>query len=420
MPASSEEAGRHEGYALSLGWAGVAAGAAEDAEAPAGASRKRGNEQATVAVRYHFFTGAALLAIAAVVAATLERLPYLTFEAAAFAFLAGCSLFVEGIALWYLPSFAKRRVVLQRLATFAGPVLFPLATAGALAGIPLARDAALALALALFAGIVLASALAGPRWRGGTPFWAEGPHQADDRAAAFTLALSLFVMIAVAADALAGAGERAIALAWPAALALFALGALAHLLPRSRSRAAWTPLVYGGALLGAAGVGVLLAFPAVGERVGLALCAGFALAALGIAPPGGKKRAGPRLAEAGPLLVLSLAHLVVGLAVANALAPLDARASTAVGLILLAALGLGVAALSILTLPVLFNQRPSARHLPILLALATLGGGAGAASLFLPSAGTSAFLLAAALVVWLRVLWPLRRPRRECPPDEPS
>lgn len=366
---------------------------------------ERGNEPGTVPVRWHFYAGGALLALAAILLPLVGLVPLLGESAALAAFLAGCTLFVQGIAWWYLPSFAKRAVLLRPLAAFAGPVLLPLAVLAQLAGLDRTSGAIAASALSLFALILLASALAGPLWRSGVPFWREGPHRADDRAAALVLALSLVGMLAV--PAVAALAPARVPLAWGSALLLFALGALAHLLPRSRSRASWSALVAAGALVGAAGIALLVA----GIPFSAPLSAGFLVAALAIAPPGSTKRAGPRLAEAAPLLVLAAVALAAAIALALAgLARPGWLAS-------LAALGLGLAGLSLLTLPVLFNQRPAARFVPALLLFAVLGVAIGLAGVAI--ARTS---LALAIVAWLRVLWPLRRPRRECPPDdaEPS
>ncbi|HET6405117.1 MAG TPA: hypothetical protein VFH78_10755, partial [Candidatus Thermoplasmatota archaeon] len=259
---------------------------------------ERGNAPVTVPVRPHFLAGAALLALGALLllASATARPSQALDDAALVSFLGGSTLVVAGIAYWYLPSFAKRQVLAARATTYVLPVLLPLAALLQLLGAPVLARLAIALALAFLAVSLLASALAGARWRTGIPFWREGPRRRDDLAAALVLALSLVGMLATAAwAAFAPPAPRTLPLAWPASLLLFVLGALAHLLPRARGRATWAPLVLLGSVAGTAGVVLLVAFPGAWARLGLALSLGFALAALAAAPPGGGKRAGPRL-----------------------------------------------------------------------------------------------------------------------------
>ncbi|HVM44920.1 MAG TPA: hypothetical protein VM582_03200, partial [Candidatus Thermoplasmatota archaeon] len=358
---------------------------------------------------------AALLALAAgiLLASATVRPSAALDEGALMAFLAGSTLVIAGIAYWYLPSFAKRQVLASRATSYVLPLLLPLAPLLHLLGQRALARLAGELALAFFAVSLLASALAGRPWRRGIPFWREGPRRRDDRAAALVLALSLLALLATAAfSAIVPSAPRALALGWSASLLLFVLGALAHLLPRARARPTWAPLVVLGAAAGAAGVAALVALPSSWARLGGGLTLGFALAALAVAPPGGAKRPGPRLREAGPPLLAGAAALGTALVAANLGAP-----EVAAHVALLCALGLGLAGLTLLTLPVLFNQRPSRRHVPLLLlfgASAALLAGVGLA------VGTRAGLVlpALALLAWLRVLWPLRKPRRECAPDD--
>lgn len=370
-------------------------------------------------VRWHFYAGAALLLVAALLVAALHALPPLTEPAALYAFLAGLTLFAQGIAYWYLPSFAKRAVVLRPLAAIAGPTLYPIALLGELAGFGLVRDVATALALAHFALTALASAWLGPRWRSGVPFWkAEGPHRHDDRAAAFVLALSLLSMLALAALlALVPEGERALAIGWPASLLLFAVGALAHLLPRSRARGAWPVVVAAAALVGALGAWwIVLTEPSgrAASPIATALLLAFPIAAVAIVPPGGAKKPGPRLKEAAPSLALGLAVLALALLLWSALRLRGETPPPAVAL--LVALCLSYVGLTTLTLPVLFNQKPAARYLPLVLVFALVS----ALLSWIALATPGRIVLTSLILAWLAALWPLRKPRRECPPDEPG
>lgn len=362
----------------------------------------RGNEPATVPVRPHFFVGAALVA-----AAALAHVAGLAW--AAHALLAGLTLFAQGIAFWYLPSFAKRGVVLRPVAAYAGPFLLPAAAALQAAG---ARSAARWLAwaaLALFALVLLASALAGPRWRGGVPFWrAPGRHRAGDRAAALTFALSALWMPA------APLAPVPFLHAWAFALALFALAALAHLLPRSQGRPlAWAPFLLG---LPPAALGALMLQG--GTLGGHLLLAALLLPAASLARGfAADKPAGPRLRDARAPLAAAGAALVVGIALLLLDLPRGLATRDAAPQVLLAALALAMAGLSLLALPVLFNQRPDARWIRPGAWAALAGAALAALAPFAPvPAAAPRVALALALVAWLATLAPLRHPRRECAP----
>lgn len=378
------------------------------------------NARGPIAVRPHFFTGAALLAAGAILGVvTAYDAALLPSDAHIIGFLGGLTLFAQGIAYWYLPSFAKRSVVLDGMASYAGPILFPAALVGAIFEIDGLRGPGLILGLAIFPVVVFASAIFGPRWRSGIPFWrAEGPHRRGDVAAMLVLASAFLWMLGAAIGALRA--PPTIVVAWPTALGLFSLGALAHLVPRSRSKPAlWIPFL---ALTLVGEIGALLATLArVGiagkyTRAGYALLAAFALAALAIAPPGRGKRVGPRGREAAPFLWASVGALLLGVVAATAWPSVTlARAVTAY-YAFLAAAGLALAGLALLTMPVLFNQRPAGRlvfpTLIVFLCAATLL----AASLITPlPRWPAALLLAGTLVLWLATMAPLRTPRRACP-----
>jgi hypothetical protein len=373
--------------------------------------------------------GTALMTGIATLAASpgvMDALPMLRLA------LLGGTLLVAGIACWYLPSFAKRAVT-PRLLAQAIPVLGGAAAAAELLrvivpsapGVGAAADVGTGLTLLALAAVLLVSPLAGPSWRGGVPAWRKaGGFQGGDRAALAGFA-SAAAWLALAGCLLAAAPARGLLpgsfhVSWPVGLALFVLSGLAHLVPRARG----APLVAGLFLLGVllADGAMLLqsadAAPAVASGAlgaGLLLCA----AALGVHGRGRGKPAGPRLREAGPLL--GAAWLVlVGAAVALALVPWRGAAAL-VGLAgLVVALLLGLAGLSLLTLPVLANQRPAGRlALPAALVglvsygLLPLGAALGAPAFRAGVVGLCLFL-----VLWMAALWPLRRPRRECPPRE--
>lgn len=373
----------------------------------------------TIPVRPHFFTGAALLALGAILGvATALRPELLAPDLHVIAYLGGLTLVAQGITFWYLPSFAKRSVVLDGMASYAGPILFPLATLGTALGQSGMRAAGLVLGLVVFAVVVLASAIAGPRWRSGIPFWrVPGEHQRGDIIAAIILASALLWF--------AGAGLAAllappmIVVAWPVAVGLLALGGLAHLVPRSRSRPLNAPLLLAAVALGEAGaLGATLAREGIAiewARAARALLAAFALAALAIAPPGRRKSAGARARDASPFLWAALGALLLAAAAASARRELTLAHAITAYYALLAAVGLATAALALVTTPVLFNQKPMSRLiLPaslVFLGAATLL----AASLLTPlPRWPAAALLAATLLLWLVAMSPLREPRRQC------
>lgn len=372
-----------------------------------------------IGVRPHFFVAGALLLLAALLGvATALRVPGLAPDLYVLALLGGLTLLAQAIAYWYVPSFTKRSVILDGMATYAGPILFPAAVLGAILRTQTVRGPALLLGLGLFSVVALGSALFGPPWRSGIPFWrTPGPHQQGDRLAAITLATA-FLWIA-GAGLCAMYAPPLLAIAWPLGLAFFALGALAHLVPRGRARPMIASLYAASLLLAQAGAIVaLLARAGVAgpwTRAGYALLAGFALAALALAPPGPGKRAGPRMREAAPLLLASVGLLLVAI-IAAAMSPelTLARAVTAY-LALLAAVALAMGAAALLALPVVFNQRPDARFiLPTLLAVIGAATLLAARLLIAFPRWPAAALLAAALVLYVAVLAPLRAPRRAC------
>ena len=346
--------------------------------------------------------------------------------------LLGCTLLVAGIGCWYLPSFAKRAVT-PRLLAQAIPVLGGGAAALELLrvirpGIPFlgrAADGFLGLALLALAAVLLVSPLAGRPWRGGVPAWRKpGPFRAGDLAALAGFA-SAAAWLAVAGVPLVSPPSgivpgSLVPSPWVLGLALFVLSGLAHLLPRARGAAMPSALFLAGVVLADASgvVAVMRELPALTPG---ALGAGLLLAALatGLHGRGRGKPLGPRLREAAPLL-LSGWLVLAGAAVALALAPWEAAAAFVSLVSLVAALLLGLAGLSLLTLPVLANQRPLGRlALPaavvglVSFGLLPLGTALGGAVFRAGVVGLALFL-----VLWMVALWPLRRPRRDCPPRE--
>lgn len=333
----------------------------------------RGNDLATADVRPHAWTGAILLAAGALAFPFLARGP-------ATALLGGATLLLECVLLWYLPSFAKRRLVGPWWLPLAGVVAFPAAAAFALVDPAVSRVLA-GIGLAHLALLALASAARGAPWRGGVPFWSAGPHREGDGAAAVAMAGGLVLLLAAAFDARA----------WIPGLALVAAGALAHLVPRARGRAPLAPAAYAGA--GMVFMAALLTWarpvPHAVTAAGLLLLAG------GIAGGRAGKKAGPRLRDAAAPLVAALAPLPLALlGVPGTLA---------------ASAGLALFALLLLALPVVFNQRPASAFI---LPAAALGALAPAAALLPFSWGRAVASLAVLLA--LAALAPLRRPRREC------
>lgn len=345
---------------------------------------ERGNDLATADVRPHAWTGAALLGAGALLLLVAHR-------PATIALLGGVTLLLESALLWYLPSFAKRSLLGPPALALAGIVLFPAATlASALAlwrpSVVVLAEALAALGLAHIALLVLSSVFFGKPWRSGIPFWRAGPHRAGDRAAALTLAVGLAFFLG--AWILPGP----LTASWLVGLVLLALGALAHLLPRSRAREPIAMLVFLG--LGSAALARLL--PAVPDQV---LSVGLLLLSAGIIAGPATKRAGPRLRDAAFPLGGALVALVFALAgYAFALA---------------AAAGLAVLGVLLLALPVVFNQRPASVFAP---PAAILGATTPLAAL-LPSP-VGAIVGAAAILFALATLAPLRHPRRTCPPGD--
>lgn len=370
---------------------------------------------ALIPVRPHFYTGAALLVLGAVLGAlTAARRNPLAADAHLVALLGGLTLFAQGIAFWYTPSFAKREVVLDGMASYSGPILFPAALLAGALRVGNFQATLVGLALLLFGVILLASALAGPKWRGGVPFWrAASPHRAGDRAAAFTLAsASCWLLLAGAAAYLR---PQALASVWPAALALFALGAVAHLLPRARGRPLRpAPFVAAIALLQLDALAMFLQ----GRALPAALLVGLPLAAAALAFPLRGKPAGPRLREARTLLLAAVPTAALVPLAALAAPRLGLGATLAAYYAFATAVALALAGLSLLTLPVLFNQRPAPRY------LAPAAGGAALGALLLAAGFLTrlprwpgAILLGVALLLWLASLAPLRKPRRDCAMD---
>jgi hypothetical protein len=368
---------------------------------------------ATISVRTHAYVAAGLLAITPPLAMlTALRIGPFHPETHLLAALGGLTLLAQAVAFAYLPSFTKRELVLDGLASYAGPVLFPLAVVGAVLRIGAVRLVAPTLALALFGAILLASAAFGKRWRTGTPFWrAPGEFRAGDIAALVAFASAAAWLLAT--GLLSMARPTLLTFLWPCALALFALAALAHYVPRNRGRPIIWWLFLAGVLALQAGV-ALRTFARVDEATWLLL--GLPLAALAIAPPAATKRAGARMLEAAPLLALAVPFS--GLGVALLLVGSGAGLAFSAYYSLVAAIALGLGGLALLTLPVVFNQRPDRRWLWPTVVGALVGVPLLAVGFLtrLPR-WPGALVLCLALLSWLTMMAPLRTPRRECPPD---
>lgn len=343
---------------------------------------ERGNDNATADVRPHAWTAAALLALGALVLLVRPRL-------ATYALLGGATLVMETAILWYLPSFAKRAVLGPDWIAAIGPALLGAAAVTALFPLPFASILAV-LGLLHLTILVLASATLGAPWRSGIPFWRAGPHQRGDRAAAIVMLLGLLVL---AASPLVHPLSI-----WPAGLAILALGALTHLLPRSRGRAPIAPLVLAGAAVASLAAVARFYAPTIPSWLAPA---GILLAAAGLYAGPSPKRAGPRLREAAPPILAALA------ATALAIAGLSAALSVAAGL--------AVFAVALLALPVVFNQRPARAFI---LPASVAAAGVPLAALLPAPTGPIAGAVAVALA--LATLAPLRRPRRYCPPEGPE
>lgn len=376
-----------------------------------------------IGVRWHAFVGAALLALAVPLAMLAAlRLTPLPRDLHLTAILGGLTLFAQATAFWYLPSFTKRAVALDGLAAYSGPLLLPAGIVGALLGFLAFRASLPSIAVGIFGIILLATPLAGARWRSGIPFWrTPGPHQPGDRAAMVALAAAAIALLAAGVVGLFA--PPLLAWAWPASLGAFALGALGHLVPRARGR----PLLVTPFLTGVACYhsGAILIFATRSGRsfgdsfLGEALLAGAALALAAMLGPGSAKAAGPRWREARiPLL---LAFPTLALALGFSLAGRSLGLTFSAYYAHLAVVALLLAALVHLTFPVVFN-RPPARAFVLPAALAATGGALLLAIGFLTTLPRwpGAALLAAALLLWLAALAPLRRPRRDCPPGGPE
>lgn len=420
---------------------------------------ERGNLAASVDVRPHATLGALALGVGATLALATLVIGDDALVGMMGSILVGLTLLVGAALLWYLPSFAKRRL---RWRTLASP--WPLAL-GALGlalfsvsdGVDVSAPPRLALALSAAVlvsiglvglGVVLiASARGGAPWRGGVPFWrAQGEFRAGDRlAAALLLAGALVLVLAGVAGLLTvfsafggfpGApvdvGEIGLVVGvwgWTSALAMLVMGALVHLLPRSRGQpASIAPAATGAILaaLGIAGAPFAMASGALAAAPRGALAIGILLVLLGIhghAPAA--KRPGPRLREARWLLVAAVVAAFSG-AIGFFAHPTQRAADLLLGIQVATLLGTG--ALLVLALPVVFNQRPAGRFLPFAallpIAAAILARFSLAFGRHKETLATAALVaLVAGIVALLAALWPLRRPRRHCPPgavDAPS
>jgi hypothetical protein len=389
---------------------------------------------ALVSVRVHGFVGAALLALAAPLA-LLAALRFGPFDADLhlLAALGGMTLLLEAVAFWYLPSFAKREIVLDGMASYSGVILFPAALVGAVFDIGGMRVVGPPLALGIFGIILLASPLVGKRWRGDTvtagggealvdrdpprvPFWrTEGPFRVGDFASMLTLASAAIWFVATGILGLLR--PTLVAVLWPVGLCLITLGALAHYVPRNRGRAMSVfPFLAGVAAfeVGAVMHGLARLGFAVPLDIASGLLVGLPLAGLALAPPVATKKAGARMREAAPFLAASVP--LAGLAVGLGLAGRSASFVFASYYALLCALAFALAGLVLLTLPVVFNRPPARIWLWPTFLSGLLGAGLLVAGFltWLPR-WPGAAVLAVALAMWLLVLAPLRTPRRICP-----
>ncbi|HUR68895.1 MAG TPA: hypothetical protein VM370_06580 [Candidatus Thermoplasmatota archaeon] len=372
---------------------------------------------AAIGVRVHGYAAAALLALAAPlgILAALRRGPFAP-DLHLLAALGGLTLLMQCILYWYLPSFAKREVSFEGMASYSGPILFPATLVGAALDMGALRVGLPAIGLGIFGAILLLSPVVGRRWRSGVPFWrTPGPFQRGDRLSMMTLAAGALWLLLCAW--LGFTRPTMLALVWPIALLTLVLGALAHYVPRGRGRAMLAAAYALGACAFTLGAALLVA-----ERAGAAiprglpesLIAGLLVAGAAIAPPGAAKAAGARLGQAAPFLLAGSAAMAGAIVFSVSGRGIGFAFAAYYGL--LAALALAVAGLSLLLLPVVFNERPDARGL-----WPSVGCALGGAALFAAGVLTrlprwpGAALLAISVLCWLAMMAPLRRPRRDCP-----
>lgn len=375
-----------------------------------------------IAVRVHV-----ALALALGVAAALDAaIPSPAQASHVIPALAACTLLAQALAFWYLPSFAKRELAAPALAEHAAPWLVAAAGLSALSPVEPLTALLLVAGLGVFGGVLLASLVQGKPWRGGVPFWrAEGHHRAGDGAAAWALASGIaWLLVAALLFVLLPVRSVLPLLAWIASLATFALGGLAHWIPRLRgAKLAARPFRAGivafdaGALVAGATLAIV---PALGALAAFLLGGGLVLAVGVLARPEREaKPRGPRGRDAHPLLLgAAVAAVLAGLALIVGFpdaAPLVFAASE----LGLAALALAWCALAILGLPVVLNNVPVGRATwPAALGLASAGLLAAIAQLVPLPIWIAGVLALAGVASFVVAMSPLRKPRRDCPPQD--
>lgn len=236
------------------------------------------------------------------------------------------------------------------------------------------------------------------------------PHTASDRAAAVALGLAAVGLVAGAALGVVGDARAVVVLPVAAVLPLVVGGAL-YVLPRQAKRpvsGAFAGVVVAATALGAA------ATPLAAETLGLPALLAVAVALLVLAgraarAPGAQAKAAWPLFAAGALALAAVMPLTW--------LAYDAWAAAAA--FLLGGEALLLAALTYALAPVVVNQVPYDRRWTRGIAPVALVGVAVLAWGLLggPPLAAGKALLAGAALAHVANLAPMRRPRRECPPD---
>lgn len=382
-----------------------------------------------------FLAAGVLHLVAAAVLGVVAAAPSALFpeEAHVLVAMSGLVLLAAGLTHGYASPFLKKepRSPLVAHASFAS---FVAADALLLAGswVPLdyARMA-VGVGCILLAAHVLLVALVGTSWRGGVALFAkEQPFRDGDRVAAAAFALAFVGLLETGIHAVEPPRGLPTSML-TAFLLLFAFpffgGFLLFLLPRNVKRPAPGLTLHAAALVlfAASAVGFVLAFVfPVGARflypaVGAALAVGFAFTAflrLGAPASPGAQFLRARGALRGAAAMAVLAPVVLLLATVTTPPSIDLLRLALEAHLVLAAL-LALAAV-LLGAPVLVNAVPrEGRWASWAAALAIVGLFLLAPAFQHPRAAfPGALVLLAATLVMLAGLWPMRVPRRDCPP----
>lgn len=403
-------------------------------EARAAARAQRPKEAAQVDARAWFIVGFVHLAAAAIAGAALAATStFLPREAHVIVALTGVFLVAGGLAYGFAPPFLKREVIAPGLA------MLPLAAilagdAASLVSAALGRDAlhpllvGAGIAFLLLPLHLFGSAAVGRAWRGGVALFAKDqPFRRGDLLAASAFAVSLVGWAAAGATFLApprGIASTGIVLALFLGVMPFFAGVLAFLLPRN-AKAPMPGLTLAAAALffqtlSALGLAYAFArplgadfrFPAAGILLATLL---FAVALLRNRFP---EKPGPQLVRARPFLnaalaLAGLAAVTLPLAFLHGL-PNDLVPVTLYLHLLLAA-SLATAC-ALLGAPILLNAVPREGSWGKWAAATAILGMFLLAPAFQyprpPFPGAALIAAASILLVW--GLAPMRKPRREC------